>query len=268
LARLQENADNYVLVVRETKGPRLDTHFRSILLQHALSQLKEASQRVYIGKTPLDKRQPIPVCVCRKARDSFKSAVIIKCRGCEEEYHHKCLSLSKKAAEKLEDDWRCGFCVGAGHDNVVKGNDEDDEVEHIPIANSGAEETWAIVKSARKSKKNDKSTEPEEVTYRRSWTETPCYFRTSKRARVMEVLGIATWEDLSGAIAENAEKNKAAMRRLKIAATAALKEGGHHVSDMQGMDGLQQAAVTAELLDVLEDADLLIVQQVVDEFDK
>ena len=36
----------------------------------------------------------------------------------------------------------------------------------------------------------------------------------------------------------------------------------------KGMDGLQQVAVTAELLDVLEDADLLVVEDVVDQYDK
>lgn len=268
LARLQENPDDFVLVVREAKGPRLDTHFRSIPLQHALSQLNEAKQRVYIGKTPLDDRQPIPVCVCRRAREYYKGGVIVKCRVCEEEYHHKCLLLSKTAAGKLDDDWCCGFCVGACRDTVNKGNDEDDKEEQIHIADKEAEETWVILKSARKSKKQVKSPEPEKVTYRRFWTETPCYYRTSKRARVMEVRGIANWEDLSVAIAQNAAKNKTAMQRLKKAATAALKEGGHHVSDMQGMDGLQQATVTAELLDVLEDAHLLVVEDVVDQDDK
>ncbi len=52
----------------------------------------------------------------------------------------------------------------------------------------------------------------------------------------------------------------ALMKRLKADALAALKHGGHHVSDTQGADGLQSVQLTPEVFDNLHDAGLLDVE--------
>ena len=55
------------------------------------------------------------------------------------------------------------------------------------------------------------------------------------------------------------KENKTAMQRLKKVATSVLKARCHRVSESQGMDGLQQAALTERGWGVLKDADLLVV---------
>ena len=109
---------------------------------------------------------------------------------------------------------------------------------------------------------------PKPVTYTRLWGETVFFYRISKRKRVVELLGTSSWDQLEAAIQDNAEKNKQAMQRLKNAAAAVVKSGGHHVSDAQGMDGLESVVVTVEQLDILQDAGLLDPKAIIDNGDK
>ena len=254
--------------MRKWKAQRLDKHFRHTPLQYSLEQLEVARKRVYLGKTPLDAREPIPTCVCRKSADHFARGVNVVCATCLESYHNKCIEIAKAAAGRLGDDWTCGFCVNAGNaasnsDNMGQsGSDpgDDDEVE--------AEQTWTLKKVVRKRKGAPKSLVAQDVTYTRFWSDTPAYYQRKKLRRVTKAHGYGSWDELSAAIKTNSEKNMAKMKRYKAEAVAALKRGGHHVSDTQGAHGLQAVQVTVEVLDQLNDEGLLNVEAMDEDDDK
>lgn len=153
LTQIQEAPETFEYVVRKRKGKRLDGDFRHMPLKDAWNQLEEARNRVYIGKEPLDNRQPTPVCVCRKSHDAYANGIKIVCSNCMETFHHKCLAMSKNLAGKLENDWQCGFCVGADNDGsnfgVGRGHDDvQNDVEEQDV-----QQTWTIRMKVRKQKK-------------------------------------------------------------------------------------------------------------------
>lgn len=260
LSQVQEKPADFDLVVRKCKGQRLDEHFRHTPLQFSLEQLEEARKRVYLGKTPLDDRAPIPVCICRKAEDHFATGINLTCATCKEVFHNKCIGVSKHDARQLDDDWMCGFCLEAegnlvNSDNISDSNgvpDDDNDVE--------GEQRWTLKKVARKRKGQAKNPVPQDVTFSRFWSETPAHYQQKKLCREGEVRGYGSWDDLLEAIKLNSEKNMALLKRLKADAFAVLKHGGHHVSDTQGADGLQSVQLTPEIFDSLHDAGLLDVE--------
>jgi hypothetical protein len=52
--------------------------------------------------------------------------------------------------------------------------------------------------------------------------------------------------------------------RLKKAGVEVLKHAGHHVAGLQGIDALAQVELTVEVIDQLEDAGLLNMEEVAD----
>jgi hypothetical protein len=260
LSQVQEKPADFDLIVRKHKGQRLDEHFRHTPLQFSLEQLEEARKRVYLGKTPLDDRAPIPVCICRNAESHYASGVNVVCSTCKEVFHNRCIGLSKRDARELGDDWMCGFCLeaeGQLSNSDDMGQDDGDAGDQDAVED---EQRWTLKKVARKRRGQAKNPIPQDVTYTRSWSETPAYYQQKKLRREGEARGYGTWDDLSDAIRANSEKNMALMKRLKSDALAALKHGGHHVSDTQGADGLQSVQLTPEVFDNLCDAGLLDVE--------
>jgi hypothetical protein len=266
LAQIQENGHDFDYVSRKAKGPRLDTHLPHLPLAEAWAQLVEARRRVYVGKTPLDDLQPLPTCVCRQRADHYSAGITVTCSICRELYHNSCIGLSKTAAGKLENDWQCGFCVGAGLDAESDINGADAPMDASGAGDEAAalaqdvEQTWTIHKVPRKVKGQPKVTEAVGTEYHRFFSETPAHFQRKKKGRVAEARGYASWDDLAAAIKQRSQDAMQYMTRLKAAGTKALKHGSHHVADTQGADGLQPVQVTAEVLDQLEDAGLLDVE--------
>lgn len=271
LAQIQEKVDDFDYVIRKAKGPRLDAQFRHAPLATAWEQLLEARRRVYVGKVPLDDRQPLPTCICRKGAEAYKSGTTITCSVCCELYHNGCIGLSKPAAGKLGADWRCGFCVGAGlqGDDDLSGADvhgsADGSGDEGAASQLEQQQTWTIAKMPRKVKGQPKPAQPVATDFHRLFSDTPAYFQRKKKARTVDVQGYADWADLSAAIHLRSEEAMQYMQRLKRAGEDALKKGGHHVADSQGADGLAPVELTAEVLDQLEDAGLLDVDKLPDD---
>ena len=180
LARLQDSPQSYHLVVRDSKGPRLEDVLCFNPLKDVLKILKEAQKQIFLAKTPLDKPQPTPTCVCHKAVDHYSNAVVLQCRCCEDKFHHCCTGLKKTVAQNTKDDWICGWCSGADIDIADNRDDEGDVCRGIDALQ---EHTWTMVRIVRKKKGEPKPQQGEEVTYTRLWGKTVFFYRISKRKR-------------------------------------------------------------------------------------
>jgi hypothetical protein len=224
-----------------------------------LKILEEAQKWIFLAKTLLDKPQPMPTCVCRKAVDHYSNAVVLQCCCCEDKFHHCCIGLKKKVAQNTKDDWICGWCSGADIDITDNRDDEGDDGDVRRGIDALQEHTWTMVRIARKKKGEPKPQQGEEVTYMCLWGETVFSYRISKRKRVVELLGTSvgislklpfktTTEECSGCCSE-----EWGSPRVRCARNGWYRES---------------VVVTAELLDNLQDAGLLDPKAIIDNGDK
>lgn len=154
---------------------------------------------------------------------------MILCEGCNEWYHHACVSMSEEQAQAAED-WRCGYCQ-------ADPDDEGNQIWNLPLPEGSSK------RRKRPAARNEE--------------ETPKALGFDPNRRNKIAVGPASWDEIKTAARVGGQRINLEEQRKKKQALKVLGQGGHHVVDEMSSAGLSLRPVDGTLVDDLEGQGLL-----------
>lgn len=196
-----------------------DVELRKHPLEKVVAVSKEVTGRILFHKDQLcheiDRRR----CFC-KTKSNGKMTL---CEGCDEWYHHVCLGVTEEEARDLHD-WRCGYCL-------------DTAPEH------GLCE-W-------KSQIGQEKRKRPRVAPKRHISDTPRARGVQPFGMEHVMVGPSSWDEIVALAKGEGKKINLAEKRRMAKVAKLVKEGGHHVVDVVGAEGVEARAVDPTLADEL-----------------
>ena len=180
---------------------------------------KEVNGRILFHKEQLRHEIDRRRCFC-KAKSNGKMTL---CDHCNEWYHHVCLGITEDEARDLHD-WRCGYCL-----------------DTAPV-NGLCEWKSRIGQEGRKRPR---------VAPKRHISDTPRAHGVLPFGMEQVVVGPSSWGEIVALAKEEGKKINLAEKRRLANVAKLVKEGGHHVVDAVGAEGVEARAADSTLADEL-----------------
>jgi PHD-finger len=204
--------------------PKPDKVLRSRPLKEVNDAVARLKRVVLFHPRPIVEALPAQYCVCRKgehlARD--KVAGMIQCDGCFEWFHFACVHIPPQM-DVSQQAWTCEWC-----------NDEPDKEGYQRWRSDRVLPKKRHVRDAPRRKGAQLGQSPP-----------PRYSAP------------ADWEGKVAEVQELARRVAIKKRKLTEAAEQLLVENGHHLTDAEGMAGLEARAVDDALVDEMLGAGLI-----------
>lgn len=204
--------------------PKPDFALRSRPLKEVDAAMKLLRLVVLFHPDEICKAVPAKYCVCGKGerKAGAKSLKMIQCDECLEWFHSDCAGLSDAEVDTAGD-WKCEWCINGadkeGNQRWISGRKRP-KLRHV---NDRPVQHGAIVGHDR----------PQAYSAPRDW-----------EGKVAEV------KELS-------RRKAVKKRKLEVAVQGLVDEGGHHVVDAEGLNGLVRRTVDENLVDEMVGAGMV-----------
>jgi hypothetical protein len=210
--------------VKKGAMPKPDKVLRSRPLKEVNDAVAELKRVVLFHSRPIVEELPAQYCVCRKgehlARD--KGAGMIQCDGCFEWFHFACVPIQPQM-DVSQHAWTCEWC-----------ND---------VPDKEGSQRWRS--DRQKPKKRHIRDAPRLHGAQVGQSPPPCYSAP------------VDWEGKVAEVQELARRAAIKKRKLTEDVGQLLVKNGHHLTDAEGMAGLEARAVDDALVDEMLEAGLI-----------
>ena len=205
-----------------------DKVLRSRPLREVESALSKLKRVVLFHSHPIVEELPNQYCVCRKGEhvSHNNSADMIQCEECWEWFHFKCVGINDQG-DVGDGAWKCEWCVGG-------------------IDKEGYQR-W---KSGRKKPKKRHNKDMPKHHGAQLGQDAPLRYSAP-----------VTWEGKVAEVKELARRAAIKKRKLTEAVEQLVVQEGHHLTDAEGMAGLEVRAVDDGFIDEMVGAGIIDINE-------
>lgn len=209
-----------------------DIALRTRPLKEVEPALKKLKRVVLFHPNEIVEETPATFCVCNKGerKRGDKTKKMIQCETCWEWFHYDCAGLADNF-DAGEDEWKCEWCTNGadkqGYERWLSGRERPKRRHR----NDHPRNKGAVLGGDK----------PQAFTNPPSWE--------GKVAQIQEI----------------SRREAIKKRKLKDLVEKQINEGGHHLVDAEGMDGLEARPVDDALIDEMVGAGIVSLEDVSDE---
>jgi hypothetical protein len=222
---------NFAQRVKKAAMPKPDRVLRSRPLKEVGDAVSKLKRVVLFHPQPIVEELPHQYCVCRKGEhvSREKSADMIQCEGCWEWFHFACVGI-QPGTDVSQLVWTCEWCKDA--------------------PDKQGYQRW---RTGRKLPKKRHSRDMPRHHGAQLGESPPLRYSAP-----------VDWEGKVAEVKELARRAAIKKRKLTEAAEQILVQEGHHLTDAEGMAGLEARAVDDGLVDELVGAGLIDLEDIND----